>query len=697
MKRKKPRRASGAHQGPGDGDATPAAGHADRLRPDTGAAVKQSTQHNTKGAVRSQTPPSGAPAQHGGSINKQQFTFQVIAYDDVPDGGAPPHPTQPAAPARDTPSADETTPPPSPAHDTPPPGTPARSPPPEQRPDDAREPPKRKPPVLPWMKIPVAVDPSNQPDAAELEGLHPGLAAGLNDLGIRSMFPIQAAVWNIARGGVAQPHDLCVCAPTGSGKTLAFVLPMLNDLAARPTTPAPRTFGRGRAVRGLVVLPTRGLATQVFEVVASLAPRVGLSVGLVAGRVSYELEARSLMVRAAEGASYVAADVLVATPGRLVTHLRETAGFHVRRLDWLIVDEADKILRQSYSNWLRRVLAEARCGPPWAGVAHEGDAVEAGVIGAWLDEGEVRGDPRWGAVERWLAVPSGFKHGERRVVKIVASATLTRDPAKIDKLALNCPKYIALTAQDQRYSLPSTLKEWKHVVDGRYKPHALLALLSQLYPRRTVVFCSAVEGARRLHLLISHVVRNAHDAVRIGQPVEYSSRVAPRVRARALEQFRAGEFSVLVASDAATRGLDVAELECVINYDMPVYAKTYVHRAGRTARAGRTGECFTLMRPEQVRWFKDMLRKADNNYVRDWKIPREATDALKPAVDAALAAMHATLRGGGAGDGDDDDPVLGARGGGDDDSVAQTVTAQLLKAVQRARDALHSDGDDAAT
>jgi superfamily II DNA/RNA helicase len=104
---------------------------------------------------------------------------------------------------------------------------------------------------------------------------------------------------------------------------------------------------------------------------------------------------------------------------------------------------------------------------------------------------------------------------------------------------------------------------------------------------------------------------------------EYSGRVDRREREQTIRRFEAGETQVLVCSDAITRGIDIPNVELVINYDAPVYAKTYVHRAGRTARAGREGKVVTMLRKEDVRHFKDMLRKADNNYVKDETVAAE--------------------------------------------------------------------------
>ena len=129
----------------------------------------------------------------------------------------------------------------------------------------------------------------------------------------------------------------------------------------------------------------------------------------------------------------------------------------------------------------------------------------------------------------------------------------------------------------------------------------------------------------------------------LGTAVEYSGSIAPEERKRALNAFRAGHASILVCSDAMTRGMDVEGVEVVINYDAPVYVKTYVHRAGRTARAGKSGKVITLLRNEDVRHFKSMLRKADNTYVKDTRIEKDRMEEVKGPVEEALASMREAL------------------------------------------------------
>lgn len=93
-----------------------------------------------------------------------------------------------------------------------------------------------------------------------------------------------------------------------------------------------------------------------------------------------------------------------------------------------------------------------------------------------------------------------------------------------------------------------------------------------------------------------------------------------------------------------TRGMDIAGVQNVVSYDMPTHARTYVHRSGRTARAGASGSAYCLLRTEHIAAFKVMLRKADNNYVKDYKIPPDAWDAVQSDVHAALGTMHQNLR-----------------------------------------------------
>jgi ATP-dependent RNA helicase DDX51/DBP6 len=179
------------------------------------------------------------------------------------------------------------------------------------------------------------------------------------------------------------------------------------------------------------------------------------------------------------------------------------------------------------------------------------------------------------------------------------------------------------------------------VVADELKPAVLCTLLAGMKQASCVVFVSSVESTETLGHLLSII---EIDTKAIGKVSQYSAAASIQERESALDEFRSGRSKVLVCSDAITRGIDIEGVEAVINYDAPVYPKTYVHRAGRTARAGKAGKVITLLRREDVRHFKAMLRKADNNYVKDEKMDSEQIQKAKGWVEDGLKALRKRLQ-----------------------------------------------------
>jgi len=467
------------------------------------------------------------------------------------------------------------------------------------------------------MRVPLSIHPGDGTILEEVRGLGSALVQALHAINIDVLFPVQSVVWEATSGGFSTLHDICLEAPTGSGKTLAYGLPILRALAHNSMP----------HLQALVVLPTRDLALQVFSVFRPLCSALQFNCVVACGATSVAVEAEAL--------SCGGVDIVIATPGRLTTHLQGTPALDLRRLKFLVVDEADRLLRQNYQGWLQKVLVAA------------------------------------GADDQYVGLSS---MGTRRVVKFIVSATLTKDPSKIDRLDLVCPRYVAMIVDDHKYKLPPGLAESKLVVPAGLKIAALVVLLQNLLPAPVVVFTSSVESTRRLSFILkslSHL---------IGSAVEYNAAMQPSSRKSALDAFRSGGATVMVCSDAMTRGMDVEGVEAVINYDAPVYAKTYVHRAGRTARAGRAGRVITLLRPEDVRHFKGMLRKADNNFVKDEKLDGEKVAAVKEDVARAVALLEQ----GEVGALGEDIPTQGQRGGADNEERREYVLKRRkIRGVQR--------------
>ncbi|TXG47985.1 hypothetical protein EZV62_027279 [Acer yangbiense] len=534
------------------------------------------------------------------------------------------------------------------------------------------EPSKKSVPILPWMRSPIDVSIYEDCPLETLPCLDSRLKVPLQSMGISLLFPVQVAVWQETVGPGSFERDVCINSPTGSGKTLAYALPIVQTLSKRAV----------RCLRALVVLPTRDLALQVKEVFAAIAPAVGLSVGLAVGQSSIADEIAELIKRPKLEAGICydpedisqelqsAVDILVATPGRLMDHINTTKGFTLEHLCYLIrptinfndlstfspgivihnarhyrtgpsygpddvfasvivthsnveivVDETDRLLREAYQAWLPTVLQLTR-------INHESHVP---CVNTFLPS-------TFGSLKtiRRCGVERGFKDKPYpRLVKMVLSATLTQDPSKLAQLNLHHPLF--LTTGESRYKLPEKLESYKLMCESKLKPLYLVALLKSLGGEKCIVFTSSVESTHRLCTLL-----NFFDDLKI-KIKEYSGLQRQSVRSKTLKAFREGEIQVLVSSDAMTRGMDVEGVRNVINYDMPPYIKTYIHRAGRTARAGQTGRCFTLLRKVEVKRFKKQLQKADTNSCPVHTLPSKLIDSHHPLYLSALEKLKDTV------------------------------------------------------
>jgi ATP-dependent RNA helicase DDX51/DBP6 len=421
--------------------------------------------------------------------------------------------------------------------------------------------------------------------------LHPHLRAVLKAMGIRTLFPVQAATipWLLRAEDAGVSSDLAVCAPTGSGKTLAYALPIVHCLLPRVV----------RRLRAVVVLPTRSLALQVCAVFESLTAGSDLVVGTALGDVPFAQERAALVGRGdaqAPGASGCAThpdggaslvDILIATPGRLVDQLRADGGrgLTLQHARWLVIDEADRLMAQVYDQWLPALFDSAHppLGPPPRPAAPPLSCRPAQPLLADRSRGVA------------LFAPP--------LRKLLFSATLSNDPQGLAALQLLSPVYLRVGLG--RFAMPQGLHEEYAVCARALKPLHLVGALERLgllsAAERVLCFTASVEGAPRLARVLQLLGRRA---------LEFSSNLDHATRADVLARFADGRCQLLVASDAMARGLDIEHVRHVINYDAPTRIRTYMHRAGRTARAGREGTCTTLLTRDQTAHFKAMLAQA---------------------------------------------------------------------------------------
>lgn len=484
-------------------------------------------------------------------------------------------------------------------------------------------------PFLPaWLAKPSCVKKSVTEDLTPIEDIpevHPDLQKQLRANGISSYFPVQAAVipallesadngFLVGRGGY-QPSDLCVSAPTGSGKTLAFVIPVVQALLHRVVC----------HIRALVVLPTKELAQQVSKVFNIYTDTTPLRVALVTGQKSLAKEQESLVQKTADGFCCLA-DIVVATPGRLVDHIDQTPGFSLQQLRFLIIDEADRMIDSMHQSWLPRVVAAAFYTEDSTGSCALLQRTQPQAVTAAS-----------------TCIP------QMPLQKLLFSATLTQNPEKLQRLGLYQPRLFSTRLGHQsprdtvevdenlgKYTFPVGLTH--HYVPCRLssKPLIVFHLVLGMNFSRALCFTNSRENSHRLFLLAQ-----AFGGVSVA---EFSSRYGPGQRKKILKQFEQGKIQLLISTDATARGIDVQGVELVINYDAPQYLRTYVHRVGRTARAGKTGQAFTLLLKVQERKFLQMVSEAGVPELACHEVPRKLLQPLVARYETALSQLEKTVK-----------------------------------------------------
>ncbi|CEP64552.1 RNA-dependent ATPase RRP3 LALA0_S12e01530g [Lachancea lanzarotensis] len=359
--------------------------------------------------------------------------------------------------------------------------------------------------------------------------------------------PIQAASIPPALEG----KDIIGLAQTGSGKTAAFAIPILNQL-----------WHDQQPYYACVMAPTRELAAQIKETFDSLGGAMGVRTTCIVGGMSMIDQARDLMRRP---------HIIIATPGRLMDHLENTKGFSLRKLRFLVMDEADRLLDMEFGPVLDRILK---------------------------------------------VIPT---HGR---TTYLFSATMTSKIDKLQRASLTNPVKCAVST---KYETVETLIQALMVVPGGLKNTFLIYLLNEFLGKTVIVFTRTKANAERISTLCNLL--------------EFSSTALhgdlnQNQRTGALDLFKAGKRAILVATDVAARGLDIPSVDIVINYDIPVDSKSYIHRVGRTARAGRSGKSISLVSQYDLEL---ILRIED---VLGLKLPKESVDkaaimALRDTVDKA--------------------------------------------------------------
>lgn len=351
-------------------------------------------------------------------------------------------------------------------------------------------------------------------------GLSAELLRAVDERGYRDATPVQIQAIPVILDG----HDVLAGAQTGTGKTAGFTLPMLQYLQQNGT--------QGRAVRVLVLTPTRELAAQVTESVRTYGRYLPFKVMQIFGGVSI----RPQITKLRQGV-----DIVVATPGRLLDHVQQRT-IDLSNVDFLVLDEADRMLDMGFIRDIRRILK---------------------------------------------VLPA-------RRQSLLFSATFSKEIRALAGTLLNNPKVIQVTPENTTVDRVSQVV---FPVDKRRKRELLSHQIGKNDWRQILVFTRTKHGANRL---AGQLVADGIEATAI------HGNKSQGARTRALQDFKAGKVRVLVATDIAARGLDIDRLPHVVNYELPHVPEDYVHRIGRTARAGRDGQAVSLVCVDELKLLRDI-------------------------------------------------------------------------------------------
>jgi len=438
-------------------------------------------------------------------------------------------------------------------------------------------------------------------------GLDQNVIDILSGKGITTFTPVQGEAFEPVVNG----RDVIGRSRTGTGKTLAFGLPSLTRMVELTQNKGTRDesgrMKRGRKVSMVVLCPTRELARQVSEELSGVARPLGFFVEVFHGGVSYEPQARALRS---------GVDVLVGTPGRIMDHM-DRGNLDLSECNIAVLDEADEMLNMGFAEDVEVILEDVGVAnedttqcllfsattPPWVkqiGAKYQTDVYAVDATG---DEGGAR----VATTVRHMAVqlPPGVE-SKRSILEDIIAVEISKGDNKAEV--------------DETNAIAAAAAEKKKKSSG--------AMQQKIFGK-TIVF---TETKREADELVSGGVFKSLTAQAL------HGDVGQKQRDSTLNAFRAGAFNVLVATDVAARGIDIQDVDLVIQFDPPRDVDTYVHRSGRTGRAGNKGVSVLMFSPQQARDIVRIERDLGHGFKFDLTGPPSTESALRAAAKTSSIA-----------------------------------------------------------
>jgi ATP-dependent RNA helicase DDX21 len=443
-------------------------------------------------------------------------------------------------------------------------------------------------------------------------GLSPKVIDVLSAKGITKFTPVQGEAFDPVLAG----RDVIGRSRTGTGKTLAFGLPsmvrLVDLLEQKGFRDSSGQMTRGRPVSMLILCPTRELARQVQEELASVARPLGLHTEVFHGGVSYDPQNRALR----QGV-----DIIVGTPGRVIDHINR-GNLRLSKCEIAVLDEADEMLNMGFADDVETILdglgqdnsAKAQCllfsatTPPW--VKNIGRKYQENVIA--IDATGDEGGARVAKTVRHIAiqVPPG-RDSKKSILEDIIAVEISKDMKSVGE------------ESDSDSDDDEPVNEIAAAA-AKKKKNTSHAMQQKIFGK-TIVF---TETKREADELVSGGVFKSLTAQALHGDVGQKQRDAT------LAAFRAGAFNVLVATDVAARGIDIQDVDLVVQFDPPRDVDTYVHRSGRTGRAGKKGVSVLMFGRQQQRDIVRIERDLSHGFKFDLAGP--------PSIEAALRALAKT-------------------------------------------------------
>ncbi len=361
-------------------------------------------------------------------------------------------------------------------------------------------------------------------------GLSAELLRAVEKQGYRKATPIQQQAIPL----ILEGRDVLAGAQTGTGKTASFTLPMLQRLQ--------RGTVNRRRIRALILTPTRELAAQVADSARSYGQQLPFRTAVIYGGVSINTQIAKLRK---------GADIVVATPGRLLDHLQQGT-VDLSAIECLVLDEADRMLDMGFIRDIRRIMK---------------------------------------------ILPK-----ERQT--LLFSATFSQDIRRLATDLMDSPAEISVATNGKP---AEGIDQVVYPVDRQRKRELLSHTIGSQNWRQVLVFTRTKHGADRL---AKQLQADGLSSTAIHGNKSQAARV------RALQEFKTGKVRVLVATDVAARGLDIDRLPHVVNYELPHVPEDYVHRIGRTARAGHQGHAISLVCVDEHKLLADIEKLLQANISR---------------------------------------------------------------------------------